>query len=238
MRKIILVLIFGIALTGNAQDLSQWQIGLNVNPFFFSRIQKSEILKKDRQDFPNGFGFGLTLEKNWNEHFGIKTGLEFCTQNQTYAFTYSIFEQTQTVIDATVSYYKFPITLQYHMPINKKLCLTFNQGFQASFLNESEVYENLINDVQGPKGYNVHKNTQLGILGSVGIKNILSERFSCSANVRYEYDLTSSDQNIIHGYLNENNFGTTASHNFRLGLELGVQYHFSLDHVRFNKNPK
>ena len=239
MKRKIFILILSIALTGNAQDLSQWQVGFNVNPFLFNRIEKSNILQKSKQDFPNGFGFGLTIEKNWNEKFGIKTGIEYCTQNQKYEFFYNDSRTITTKIDATVSYYKIPITVQYSLPLNNKLFLTFNQGIQYSSLHKFEVFEyERIEINKATRSDEVFNKNLFGIIGSVGIKGILSERFTYSTNLRYEYDFTKAENNTQLHSLQYIESGTDPANNFRLGLELGVQYHFSMNHIRFNKNPK
>ena len=239
MRIIFLVIILGIVLTGNTQNLSQWQIGLNVNPFLFNRIEKSNILKNGKQNFPNGFGFGLTLEKNWNEKFGIKTGVEYCTQNQLYIFKYNPIQQVgNNKIDATVSYFRIPVSLQYSKQLNDVYFITIGQGIQYSMLINFKVLEGFENDSNlARRPDEVYKNNLIGSISTIGIKRLLSERFFISLSVRYEIDFTKADNTFIHSF-KDINFGTELGRNSRIGLEFGIQYHFSLDNVRFNKNPK
>lgn len=55
-------------------------------------------------------------------------------------------------------------------------------------------------------------------------------------NLRYEYDLTRADINPITSLEPDNWGDLTNTRNFRIGLELGVQYHFSLEGCDFCKN--
>lgn len=38
MKKFLVAFILGISFSGNAQDITDWQVGFNLNPFIFSRI--------------------------------------------------------------------------------------------------------------------------------------------------------------------------------------------------------
>jgi len=249
LKKIILIFILGTSLTGNAQDLSDWQVGINLNPFIFSRINPDYKPQKARQDFPNGFGFGLTIEKNWNEKWGVKTGFEYSKQNQKYdRFLYESGSGYLNTINADFNYYKVPITVQYFYPLKENLYLTFNQGFQVTFLNtyktiidnelRTEIFEGSIiygynksNNVAFSNNYYwIYKKQTYGITGSIGLKGFLSEKISYSTNIRYQYDLTTSDSDK--GFFSDNN----NTKNFCLGLELGLQYHFSIG-ARFNSSP-
>lgn len=251
MKKTATILILILTIASYSQELTNWQVGINVNPFVFSRINSDYIYKKDKQDFLNGFGFGLTLEKNWDEHWGIKTGFESTKQNDKYFSTDTGFRVT---LKSSFEYYKIPITLQYYYPLRENLYLIFNQGFQFSILNyiksesnqgdffyqilTSDYYEVINNEVpsQNKKIFDkqiVYRENLFGIIGSIGLKGFLSRKISYSTNLRYEYDI--SDSEIKNPYFKESS--TKATHNFRLGLELGLQYNFSLDHYRFNKSP-
>lgn len=249
MKKLVIAFIFGIALSGNAQDLNNWQVGFNVNPFIYSRINSDYKPEKAKQNFPNGFGYGLTIEKNWNEHWGFKTGFEFSNQNQkydNYAYTGNVYK---TTVNADFKYYKIPVTIQYYYPIKENLYVTFNQGFQISLLND---YKTIIEDeidytTITPNYYNfydpttntnfprndygwIYKKQTYGIIGSIGLKGFLSKKVSYSTNLRYEYDLSSADTEKAYFSDNHN------TKNFRLGLELGLQYQFSLAGCNFCKN--
>ena len=250
MKKLVIALIFGIALSGNAQDLNNWQVGLNLNPFIYSRINSDYKPEKAKQNFPNGFGYGLTIEKNWNEHWGIKTGFEYSKQNQKYDnywFTGNVYKST---VSADFKYYKFPITVQYFYPIRENLYLTFNQGIQIAQLND---YKTVIDDelqilTITPDIYHfyykqsntenldktdrnlIYKKQTYGIIGSIGLKGFLTKKISYSTNLRYEYDLSSADTEKAFFSDNHN------TKNFRLSLELGLQYQFSLAGCSFCKN--
>lgn len=78
MKKLVIAFILSVSFAGNAQDLKKWQVGINLKPFIFSRINSSSIYEKDKQSLPNGFGYGITIEKNW----GFKTGFESTKQNE------------------------------------------------------------------------------------------------------------------------------------------------------------
>ena len=241
--------ILGISFTGNAQDITDWQVGFNLNPFIFSRINSDYKPQKAKQDFPNGFGFGLTIEKNWNDNWGFKTGFEYSNQNQKYDNYWYTGNVITSTVNADFKYYKIPLTVQYSRELKEKLYLIFNQGIQMSILNDyktiiedelefktikpnfSNFYDKINNKnwTQNDYGW-IYKKQTFGLIGSIGLKGFLSERFSYSTNLRYEYDLSSSDDDK--GFFSENH----DTKNFRLGLELGLQYHFSIND-RFNKSP-
>lgn len=69
------------------------------------------------------------------------------------------------------------------------------------------------------------------MVGSIGLKYFIANKFSISSNIRYEYDITDADNN---GYYKTEDWKPV--HNFRLGLELGIQYHFSIGD-RFDSRP-
>jgi hypothetical protein len=259
MKKTIIALIMLVSFVGNAQDLEKWQVGFNLNPFIFNRINSDYEPQKAKQDILNGFGIGVTIEKNWNEHWGIKTGFEYSWQNEKYDnywFTGNVYK---TTVDADFNYYKIPITVQYYHPITEKLFLTFNQGFQVSLLSD---YKTIIEDEleyltitpdqydfiskRSPKDSNTHynygwfyKKQTFGLIGSIGLKGFLSQKISYSTNLRYEYDLSGADTEMNFFSYNENTLSTYPNtKNFRLGLELGLQYNFSLAGCGYCKNQK
>ena len=250
-KEFIIILLLGISFTVNAQSIADWQIGLNINPFIFNRINSNYKPEKASQDFPNGFGFGLTIEKNWNEHWGIKTGLEYTNQNlkyDNYWFTGNVYS---SIMKSEFKYYKLPITVQYYYQIKENLFFIFNQGIQFSFLDD---YKTTIDDelqtiIITPKNFNnydknsntnhifpnnftLYKNNTFGLIGSVGLKGFISKKISYSTNLRYEYDITTSESTDAFFSDNHN------TKNFRIGLELGLQYHFSLGGCDFCKNQK
>lgn len=251
IKQFFIILILGISFIGNAQSLSDWQIGVNVNPFIFNRINSNYKPEKASQDIPNGFGFGLTIEKNWNEHWGIKTGLEYTNQNKKYDnYLYSVNGLSATM-KSEFKYYKLPISVQYYHQVKENLFLIFSQGIQFSFLDD---YKTTIDDelqrvIFTPKYFEnddkkkntryivaedrrLYKNSTFGLIGSVGFKRFVSKKVSYSTSLRYEYDLTSSED--IDAFFSDNH----NTKNFRLGLELGLQYHFSLSGCDFCKNQK
>ncbi len=253
MKKLIIAFILGVSLTGNAQDITDWQVGININPFFFTRINPGSYFSKDKQNLPNGLGYGMTFEKNWNEHWGVKTGFEYSKQNEKYFFD-SVGDNTS--IKTNFEYYKMPITIQYYHPLNEKLYLIFNQGVQFSFLKyyktviedeyqirtqTSDYYEYISyqqpesNQYYSEEG-KMHKKTLFGIIGSIGLKGFLSDKISYSTNLRYEYDFTTADNFPYYSSSPNSSDTDKPTHNFRLGLELGLQYHFSIGD-RFDKSP-
>jgi hypothetical protein len=253
MKKIIFPIVLFLFFNGYSQISNNWQVGFNLNPFMFTRINSSFLYEKDKQDFPNGFGYGLTIEKNWNDQWGFKTGFENTKQNEKYFFGGN--GTSKTSIKSNFEYYKVPITVQYYYPLNEKLFLTFNQGVQFSFL---KYYKTIAEDeyqirtqtsdyveyisFQHPESNQyysgegkMHKKNLFGIIGSIGLKGFLSEKITYSTNLRYEYDLTSADN--FPYYSNTPDGGLEKpTHNFRLGLELGLQYHFSIND-RFDNRP-
>jgi hypothetical protein len=250
--KILISTILLLSLTTNAQIAKEnWTVGINVNPFLFTKFNSESYFKREKQDFPNGFGFGLTVEKNWNDHWGFKTGFESTNQNEKYFVDDNSDDNTH--VESSFKYYKIPLTLQYHYELKEKLYLTFNQGVQLSILKyfktvmkgdyqtityssnygEREFYltpeDNSI--TYGDFNDIFHNKNLFGIIGSVGLKGFLSEKFSYSTNLRYEYDFTNPDKLQYYSNPNKN------LHNFRIGLEFGLQYNFSLGGDRFDKSP-
>jgi hypothetical protein len=57
MKKLAFAFIMSFTLTTTAQDLKNWQVGFNINPFIFDRINPEKFFIKSKQDFPNGFGW-------------------------------------------------------------------------------------------------------------------------------------------------------------------------------------
>jgi hypothetical protein len=247
---IILVLVFTAA--ANAQIIKgNWAVGINANPFLFTKFNSESYFKRDKQDFPNGFGFGVTVEKNWNDRWGFKTGFESTNQNEKYFVDDNSDDNTH--VESSFKYYKIPLTLQYHYQLKEDLYLTFNQGVQLSILKnfktvmkgdyqiityssnyeEREFYLFPENNSIIYRDFNdLYHNTNLfGVIGSIGLKGILSEKFSYSTNLRYEYDFTNPDKLQYYSNPNKN------LHNFRIGLEFGFQYNFSIGGDRFDKSP-
>lgn len=245
MKKIIFPIVLFLFFNGYSQDLKNWQVGFNLNPFIFTRINPNFSYERGKQDFPNGFGYGLTIEKNWNDHWGLKTGFESTKQNEKYFFNVL---NINTITKSNFEYYKIPITVQYYYPIKEKLFLTFNQGIQFSILKyfktvvkddyqmityssnygESIFFQYPENNRQEYGDFQniFHKKNLFGIIGSVGLKGFLTDKITYSTNLRYEYDFTVTDN--IPYYYNSENSKKSITHNFRLGLELGLQYNFSL----------
>lgn len=243
LKKALIIILLSVPLLGNAQSIEDWQVGINVNPFYFDRLSSYYEPTDTNQNIPNGIGFGLTIEKNWNNHWGIKTGIEFSYQNKKYDDYQPLNLPYSTTLNMNFEYYNFPITIQYSKLITENLYLTFNQGIQFSILNDYKtVADNVFwTGVYTPNHFvGTRKDTmvsssaedssfrknQFGILGSIGVKGFLTKQLSYSSNVRYSYDFTSSEnsQTNIGFYPSKNE----NANNFRLGLELGLQYHFSL----------
>lgn len=253
MKKIILMLIAIISLTGYSQQFNNWQVGINANPFHFKRVNSEYYYLKDKQDFPNGFGYGLTIEKNWNDHWGIKTGIENTKQNEKYYFGDNSADSIR--IKMAFEYIKFPITLQYYYPLNEKLFLTFSQGFQFSTLKyyktiikgtyelrtftstyaEAIFSEHPENNSYNPNynGLNQH-DFLYGIIGGIGLKGFVSDKVLYAVNLRYEYDINSADNTPYYSKIPGNTKPEGTTHNIRFGLELGFQYQFSIG-ARFDK---
>jgi hypothetical protein len=257
MKKNIILFFLFAPLIIFSQDLTNWQIGLNGTPFLFSRINSPS--KKDRdkqQDFPNGFSYGLTIEKNWNENWGFKTGFEISNQNEKYDF--SQYSADNDRMKMNFKYHKIPISVQYFYPIKEKLYVVFSQGVQYSILKYYETQQTSVNgirtyttdyfqiiDFNNPEFNNIiygenvlkfHKKDLFGLIGSVGLKGFLSNRISYSTNLRYEFDLNNTDKLNYYRAENETFESKSTVHNFRIGLEVGLQYNFSLTGCSYCKN--
>jgi hypothetical protein len=251
LKKNIFLILLTTNTYVNAQDVKNWQIGLNLNPFLFSKLGNENVLSKDNQKYPNGVGFGLTIEKNWNDNWGIKSGFDYTTQKINYKISDS--SENEPRVTTEYEYFKAPLSIQYYHLLNEKFYLIFSQGFQISFLNyfrtvyedklqrivyssnfgETIVFNNPENSSQSNGDCNaIFHNPQLfGILGSIGVKKYINERFSYTMLVKYEYDFTSPDKTQY--YLN-----SKKSHNFRIGFEFGLQFSLKSPNDRFNKTPQ
>ncbi len=252
MKKILVLLIFNCIINLNcySQYTNDWQLGLNLSPFYFTRFNPDYFPKKQDNKIPNGFGYGLTVEKNWNENWGVKTGIEITNQKEKYFVDEDSADNKKII--ASFEYYQIPLTIQYYYEINEKTFITLNQGLQFSKLKyvkneligdfekqtltpdyfESIFFRNpALNYIiyEKQKAYNENL---FGITGSIGIKRFFLDKFSYSTNLFYNYDFTNSE---FFSTYNEPNKSVT--NNFRIGLEIGIQYHFTID-KRFNKNPK
>ena len=83
----------------------------------------------------------------------------------------------------------------------------------------------------------LHKRSLFGLIGSVGLKGFFSDKISYSTNLRYEYDINSADNLPYYSYTPGGSGPEGTTHNLRIGIELGLQYHFSIDNYRFDKSP-
>lgn len=250
MKQCSVVLIFLFSFKVMAQDIERWQVGINLNPFIFTQLSPDFYPEKKGNKYPNGFGYGLTIEKNWNEHWGIKTGFESIKHKEKYYVDDTSADEVH--LEHNLEYYRLPIMLQYSISLSEKLFLTFNQGFQFSFFKDmklieegnqqrivftSDYYEYVFFD-HPEQNYSGHgkqklfKETLFGLVGSVGIKGFLSDKLSYSTNLRYEYDITDADNSTFF----KNSYNPKPTRFFRIGLEFGIQYHFSIND-RFDKRP-
>jgi hypothetical protein len=246
MNKIFFLLLLIPALFANAQKTSSLEVGLDLYVFEFIRINGSDIdYQKDKQNIPNGYGIGFTIEKNWNKKWGIKTGIDYSVQNE------KCYMQSPDVhsLVTKYNYYKIPLSIQFFHKLNPKTYLAINQGIQFSLLSYFETvstthdmtttitssYVNSISNIDSEWNYfayednsnNIHRNTLFGIVGSAGIKGVLSNKLSYSVNLRYEYDFSSADkiQYIDYPPISTN----VINRNFRIGLALGLQYNITRD---------
>ena len=240
MKKIFIALLLLPTLLANAQKSSDFEVGFNLYVFEFLRKDNGALYKGGKQNIPNGYSIGLTLEKNWNEKWGIKAGFDYSTQNEIHYLQQIGSEKIQT----KYNYYKLPLSIQFFHKLNPKMYLAINQGMQISLLgyfetvstsNISDVITTITPTYAESKSNthpewnyfsyedrsSSHRKMLLGIVGSAGIKGILSNKLSYSANIRYEYDITSDKNTYAYSSIYG---GLISSHNFRIGVELGLQY--------------
>lgn len=259
MKKLVITLILCFPFLGVAQNLSDWQIGININPSIFHRFYDKKPFEYAKQNYPNGLGFGLTVEKNWNERWGIKTGVEYTSQNIKYD-NYNSPSNFPDDVNENFNFVKTPLTLQYNIPLKGNLFITFNQGMLLSFLtnyksvainpnfqsrtftpNYFEFISYLDNSISNNVNWEyIYSKLNYGLIGSCGLKGFITEKLSYSTNIRYEYDFTNSN-NKYTPFESRNFIDPNAAvqqvRNFNIGLEFGIQYHFE-QLIRFNKNPK
>jgi hypothetical protein len=237
MRKIFIALLMLPTLLANAQKSSDFEVGFNLYVFEFLRKNNDTLYKEDKQNIPNGYSIGFTLEKNWNEKWGIKIGLDYSSQNEVH-YMRSI---EAYGVRTRFNYYKVPLSVQFFHKLNSKMHLSVNQGIQISLLKYFKTVitnyhvvttitptyiEQLNTQLQSnyfayEDNNNLYKKMLFGIVGSAGIKGILSNKLSYSANIRYEYDITLDK--IIYIYYDPIH-SNLMTHNFRIGIELGLQY--------------
>ncbi|MGI0107494.1 outer membrane beta-barrel protein [Salinimicrobium sp. WS361] len=245
MNKLTILIFILLPFIGKSQSLENWQVGINASTFYFDRLNSSALNLEDQQDIPNGYAVGITMEKNWNSNWGFKTGFEY--SHQFFKEIANAFGPRYPM-ESEFNYLKIPLTVQYSLPINKEqdLFLVLNQGIKISFLTDymSVITGNDFELIYAP-GKNInYKNGELrysndvdwhfekitfGLIGSIGLKKFLSSNFSASAGVGYGFDLTNADDRPLFTADPEiqPEWEAKATHNLRVGIEIGVQYHFS-----------
>lgn len=223
-----------------AQKPSGFKVGINLYTYEFIKINETDVgYERVEQDIPNGISFGVSIAKEWNNKWGIKTGFDYSYQNEkTYGFP-----GAERIMNYDFFYYKIPLSIEYFHRLNPKLYFSFSQGLQFSWLRyfkgvhtnydvittitpSGHDYYSAIHPewvVYVPRdNWNLHRRGLFGVVGSVGIKNDLLAKLSYSASIRYEYDISSADK---YPYWYFGGFeGDMISHNFRIGLALEVQY--------------
>lgn len=232
--KKVLIIITLLLLPFIAQSQSNpWEIGVNVSPFLFGKYQSESSKEVDNQGFPNGFLFGFTIEKNFNKNWGVYTSLEYSFQNLKEIDSEPL--ASGTTVDSDFEYLKLPVMAQYSRPVgaSSSLYLILRQGFQVSRLIDyytirdnrlsTVIYDSAERYFYGKeKGIENRASNQayrpytFGVVGSAGLKKHFSDHFSYSFHIRYEFDITNSDDEIWYSY--------GSNHNYRVGLVLGIQY--------------
>lgn len=237
IKKFILSLLFIVPFIANAQSGDPWQIGLNASPFYFGRYNDKVNKEIDKQDLPNGYLFGLSAEKNFSSNWGIKTGLEYSFQNRKDIQYFPV--MSGSTVSADFEYLKLPVMLQYSRKISsmRNLFLILNQGAQVSRLtNYYSILDDYLQTVIYSSGerrlygketgvVDIRPNQPFrkyvyGVVGSIGLKKNFSSNFSYSLHMRYEFDITDADKELFHSSMSH-------THNYRLGLLLGIHYHLN-----------
>ena len=110
MKKILgLTLLILSPLISNSQTIENWQLGLDISAFNFGRSNPTARYEKANQGFLNGVSFGVTIEKNWNPKWGLKSEVEYSFQNRKDVLKHN----HRSKLDMDFDYLKFPVTLQY-----------------------------------------------------------------------------------------------------------------------------
>ncbi|GHA22952.1 hypothetical protein GCM10007103_00010 [Salinimicrobium marinum] len=101
-------------------------------------------------------------------------------------------------------------------------------GYTIYIPNERSSYNNDGELVSKSASEWIFEKDVVGLIGGAGIKKFLSNNFSVTANLRYEFDLTNADAYpLLRKDLNdEPNWEAKKTHHYRIGLEFGIQYHF------------
>lgn len=250
MKTLLICFTLLISIYFNAQSLDDWQIGVNANPFIFQRFRPSELPVRLKQDFPNGFATGITIEKSLSEKWSIESGVNLSWQNDRYTAPYGGTDVFPMLVIYHFQYYKIPLKVNYYIPLKNNFYFNINQGFQLSLLskyiinyednqqigvyeNDLYIFESKINGIHNEFNINwMFKKNTLGLTGGFGLKKIINTRYSFSTNIKYEYDFTNSQISDL-----DPTWGNE-SKNFRIGLDLGIQYHFNLKNNRQSRCPE
>lgn len=240
MREILILILCLMPIIVPAQSIEDWELGIAGSAFYFTKIDTGKEIDVGSQEIPNGHFYGLTVAKNWNENWGLSTGLEYSFQNWKARDFFPI-QSTGSNVNENLEYLKLPFMLQFTYSPNKdNFYWVLKKGFQISWLtdyytiidnrHESFSYTSIYQDGRVNHweedhfvtyANNAYKDFLFGIIGSVGIKKIFNENWSYTSDLRYELDFTHADDKIWRSEFSE-------AKNFRIGLVVGIQYRFHI----------
>lgn len=241
MKKLFLNLFLFASLITNAQNKSGFKVGVNLYPHQFFKINTTAVnYVRDQQQLPNGISLGVSISKEWNNKWGIQTGFDYSYQNEkTYVNTLSY----SRLMNYDFTYHKIPLSVVFFHQLKSKTYLSFTQGVQFSWLkyfkgvhvnydlittitpSGNDMYSDIQPDLVGffpVDNWKLHGRELFGVVGAMGIKGDLWAKTTYSANLRYEYDISSADK--VAYYYAGSFKRDIKSHNLRIGIELGIQY--------------
>ena len=210
---------------------------------------------------PNAISGGLTFGCNFNQRFSFQTELQYSSQTQKFFYEYPNSRPRFDVI-CKLNYFKIPIIFQYnHLKWAKKTAGFYVEvGLQTSILS---YYKQSITSVVGddpsnqlifepnyisqttpypsnntiirPLSFSLFKTIQFGAIAGFGFKKIINEEYLLQAGLRFDYDLTNTDDYTFGaiGFDSELRVTRTyypnppkrrTSHNIRAGLNFSITY--------------
>jgi len=234
IKKIIIFTIILISVNANAQD-NQWSMEANLNPFFLGALNSESDNNVKSDGLSGGYDLGLSLKYNVSDAIQLEGGVQFSKQNYNGKELSSLEEGSD--YSSELSYYKFPLIVNYRwdwnykkdtrlslgfggqllslndsfMKIEDRLqIVTIENGVMTLFIKEEDIIKSEIQD-------DFFSKQRLGLIGQFGFEKQISDSFSYSIKLRTEYDLSLID--------NDNNYNYDLSY-FRIGLQIGIQYNF------------
>ncbi len=149
-KGFILIFTLCLATFSQAQDLSNWTIGVQYAPGFYWKYNKLEFnhpgIIAVKPKFSNTHNIGVSVYRNFNEKWQFKTGIEYSKNNQRFISSDAVNIDQNTgeyynytfnqKVDVNIYYVSMPFQMRYSIFINhlKGWSIFTEQGFRVSYL--------------------------------------------------------------------------------------------------------